>query len=36
MVGGGWRGVGEVEEFGGRGEVCGGRGGGELGMVVCG
>ena len=34
--GGGWRGVGEVEEFGGRGEVCGGRGGGELGMVVCG
>ena len=31
VVVGGWRGVGEVEEFGGRGRVCGGRGGGVFG-----
>ena len=28
--------VGVVEECGWRGTVCGGRGGGEFGMVMCG
>ena len=33
----GWREVGGgVEECCGRGKVCGGRGGGEFGRVVCG
>ena len=32
----GWRGVGGVEECGGRRKVCGVRGGGEIGRGVCG